>query len=179
MTALAEKMKEAGVDTIGARLTAACIEAIRCVSDDPEAAWRYVGTIFGHEFVRVLIKDIEGISKPEAPEFAAPKPVYPASVAAKPYEPRVIAPERLEKRRKLQQVVRSRYMNSGGIAWSDVGWHELHGLSRDGNEARALLDAGPAHVPNDGRSVGDVLGIKKIDEIIGNVRESLPVKQIT
>jgi hypothetical protein len=82
----------------------------------------------------------------------------------------VIPPERLEKRRELQHIVRSKYKNSSDVAWSDVGWHELNSLKRDGAEATALLAAGPAHVPNDGRTAGQVLGVKQIDQIIAGVR---------
>jgi hypothetical protein len=46
----------------------------------------------------------------------------------------------------------------------------LHGLQRDGVEAKALLAAGPAGVPNDGRTVGDVLGVPAVDQIIKAAR---------
>jgi hypothetical protein len=187
MNALAEKMKAAGVDTVGARLTTACTEALRKYPDSAVEAWRYVGAVFGHEFVRGLMDDMKGppvkpsldqevrIEPGELPtmsEYLARCEVNRTSNAAfsQPYKPRVIPPERLEKRRELQRIIRSKYKNSGDVAWSDVGWHELQGLKRDGAEARALLEAAPASVPNDGRSVGDVLGVKRVDEIIGQIR---------
>lgn len=195
MNALAEKLKSAGVDTIGARLTTACTEALRKHPESVVDAWRYIGTVFGHEFVRGLMNDMNGkpATRPSPtqvkiePGVESRMPEYryqpednrtgstaiahsvKASAPA-PYTPRVIPPERLEKRRELQRIIRSKYKNSGNVAWSDVGWHELHGLKRDGAEAKALLEAAPADVPNDGRSVGDVLGVKRVDEIIGQIR---------
>lgn len=168
MSLLAEKMKQAGVDTIGAKLTQACIEALRRGPRNPVTAWLRAGELFGHEFVLGLIADM-------GPNGAPAKPLARTyeqqQIAAKlPYRPRVASPERLERRRNLQEIVRSKYKNSGGIAWSDVGWNELPLLQRDGKEAAALLAAGPAHVPNDGRTVGQVLGVKQIDQIIATVR---------
>jgi hypothetical protein len=169
MSALAEKLEAAGVDTIGARLTAACAEAIRRHPDNPAAAWNYAGTMFGHEFVRGLMGDMRGCEPiPEPRPRASPKASI--VVPVRQHTPRVIAPERLENRRKLQQIIRSKFKNSGGVSWSDVGWHELPLLTRDGKEADALLAAYSANVPNDGRTVGDVLGIKKTDSIIAAVR---------
>jgi hypothetical protein len=173
MNVMAEKLKEAGVDTVGARLTTACIEALRRHPDSSVDAWRYVWSVFGHEFIRGLMHDMQN-KEPAAQEIKSPPtPLSRGNHAMAnpvPYKPRVIPPERLEKRRELRELVRSKYMNSGGIAWSDVGWHELTLLRRDGKEAAALLDAGPASVPNDGRSVGDVLGIKRVDEIVAAAR---------
>lgn len=174
MNAMAEKLKDAGVDTIGARLTAACIEAIRQSPDSSVEAWRQVGYAFGHEFVRGLMNDMQR-NAPQKEQRSPPTPLSRDnhSIAGPaPYKPRVIPPERLEKHRKLQHIVRSKYKNSGDVPWSDVGWHELAGLRRDGKEADALLSAGPANVPNDGRSVGDVLGVKRTDEIVGAVRKA-------
>lgn len=174
MSAMAEKMRAAGVDTIGARLTAACTEAIRRHPDSVVDAWRYAGATFGHEFVRAIMSDMQK----SAPQKEQRSPATPLSsgnhamASPAPYKPRVIPPERLEKRRELQQFVRSKYKNSGGICWSDVGWHELTLLKRDGKEAEALLAACGSQVPNDGRTVGDVLGIKKVDEIIEQARRS-------
>lgn len=173
MNALAEKLEAAGVDTIGARLTTACTEAIRQHPGSVVDAWRYVGTVFGHEFVRGLMNDMQR----NQPQKEQKSPLTPLSRdnhrvgGPATYRPRVIQPERLEKRRELQRVVRSKYKNSGDVPWSDVGWHELAGLKRDGREAQALLEAGPANVPNDGRNVGAVLGVKKVDEIIAAVRK--------
>lgn len=183
MTILAEKLKEAGADTIGAQLTAACTQAARLHPNDPEAAWRSVGISFGHAFIRGIMTDMSPAPGPERQLSARSidwKPMdmglanasvrFDRAPVIKPYQPKVIAPERLEKRRELRNIVRSKYKNSGDVAWSDVGWHELHALKRDGVEAQALLADGPANVPNDGRSVGDVLGVKRIDEIIKRVR---------
>lgn len=173
MSAMAEKLKEAGVDTVGARLTAACTEAIRQHPDSVIDAWRFVGAAFGHEFVRGLMNDMQR-NAPQKEQRSPPTPLSRDNHSIggpKPYTPRVIPQERLEKRRELQQVIRSKYKNSGGISWSDVGWHELHGLKRDGVEAMALIEAGPANVPNNGATVGDVLGAKRIDEIIKSVRK--------
>lgn len=179
---LAEKMTDAGVDTVGARLTAACIEGIRMHPNNIAEAWRLAGATFGHEFVSMLMRDMQPKVPAKQPTEMAEQQ-YRQSInklnrstdrdigTAAPYKPRVIPPERLEKRRDLQRIVRSKYRNSSDVAWSDVGWHELHALKRDGAEALALLQAGPASVPNDGRSVGDVLGVKKVDEIIGAVRK--------
>jgi hypothetical protein len=188
MNAMAEKLKEAGIDTVGARLTTACTEAIRRHPDSAMEAWRYVGAVFGHEFVRGLMDDMKGppvtptLNQEIEPGVESTLPTLSTYLArceatrtsntafSQTYKPRVIPPERLEKRRELQRIVRSKYKNSGDVAWSDVGWHELHGLKRDGVEAKALLEASPAEVPNDGRSVGDVLGVKRVDEIIGEIR---------
>lgn len=167
MSALAEKLTSAGVDTIGAKLTTACIQALRKHPGDVVAAWRQVGTEFGHEFMRNLMIDMAG-KKESFPKtmLSPPAPPRPQSE----YRPRVISTERVEARRKLREIVRSKFKNSAGVAWSDVGWHELPALARDGGEAAALLAAGPAHTPNDGRSVGAVLGIKQVDQIIAAVR---------
>lgn len=184
MNAMAEKLQAAGVDTVGARLTAACTEAIRRHPESAVDAWRHVGALFGHEFVRGLMNDMQRNIPAKELAPAARSPMPPAAQMMPRYEyqkddsrsfsaaykPRVVPPERLEKRRELQIIVRSKYKNSGNVPWSDVGWHELSSLKRDGTEAGALLAAAPAHVPNDGRSVGDVLGVKKVDEIIAEVR---------
>lgn len=176
MNAMAEKLKEAGADTIGARLTAACTNAIRQHPESVVDAWRLVGATFGHEFVRGIMNDMQRNS-PQKEQKSPPTPLSRdnhsiGGTPSRPYTPRVTPPEVLQKRRQLQHVVRSKYKNSGDVPWSDVGWHELHGLKRDGVEARALLDAAPGNVPNDGRSVGDVLGVKRVDEIIARVRSS-------
>lgn len=173
MNAFAEKLKAAGVDTIGARLTTACAEALRRHPESVVDAWRHVGAVFGHEFVRSLMKDMQTApgAKPRSPPTPLSKGNH-AMAAPAPYKSRVIPNERLEKRRELQHIVRSKYKNSGDVPWSDVGWHELAGLRRDGQEAIALMDAGPQNVPNDGRNVGDVLGIKRVDEIVGKVRSA-------
>jgi hypothetical protein len=173
MTAFAEKLQAAGVDTIGAKLTASCAEGIRQHPESVVDAWRFAGAAFGHEFTRGLMIDMQNSRSVTDEPSSPPTPLSRgnhAMAAPAPYKPRVIPPERLEKRRELRELVRSKYMNSGGIAWSDVGWHELTLLRRDGKEAAALLDAGPASVPNDGRSVGDVLGIKRVDEIVAAAR---------
>lgn len=180
MNAFAEKLKDAGADTIGAQLTVACTQAARLCPNDPEAAWRSVGMSFGHAFIRGIMADMSPAPRPESSPGVDWKPMdiglanasikFDRAPEIKPYQPKVIAQERLEKRRELRNIVRSKYKNSGDIAWSDVGWHELHGLKRDGAEAQALLAEGPANVPNDGRSVGDVLGVKRIDEIIKRAR---------
>lgn len=164
MTMLAEKLKDAGADTVGARFTSACVNALRSTRS-PLEAWESVGRSFGLEFLSGLERDIRGAAHVE--------PVLVASTnigIQKPYQPRAIAPERMETRRKIEEVVRSKFKNSLGVFWSDVGWHELSALQRDGSEAAALLAAGPASVPNDGRNVGQVLGVKEVDRIIGALR---------
>lgn len=177
MTALAEKMQKAGVDTIGAQLTAVCVEALRREPNNLRAAWDYIGARFGWAFLSRLQKDLQNKSEPPKikQEIAAMNEVPEVfrKQEPKPYVPRstVISPERLERRRQLAKVV-SKYKNSGDVAWSDVSWHELPGLKRDGKEAQALLAAGPSNVPNDGRTVGDVLGIKRTDEIIAEARKT-------
>jgi hypothetical protein len=184
MSDLAEKMKDAGVDTIGAQLTAICVEAIRRHPHSVVDAWRWSGETYGHQFIRKLMSDMQGnapTSKAfdkiaaglnEALDIARgfTEPSRLPVPTPKPYQPRVIPQERLEKRRELRQIVRSKYMNSGGISWSDVSWHELSGLKRDGAEAEALLAACASQVPNDGRTVGEVLGIKRTNEIIAAMR---------
>lgn len=175
MTALAEKMEKAGVDTLGAKLTTACIEGLRHWPNNPRMAWDYAFKEIGREFVMGLMADMA----PTAASPAAPISEPPGrwitgtelmAAGSQVDKPRVIPPERLEKRRQLQQVVRSKYRNSADVPWSDVGWHELYGLKRDGAEATALLAAGPANVPNDGRRVGDVLSVQTVDAIIKAVR---------
>lgn len=161
MTALAEKLKEAGADTIGARLTTACVDALRLHPNNQTAAWAHVGAIFGHEFLRVIAADMNIPHQQRADSTSA----------VQPYRPRAISPERSLRRAEIGRAIKSKYLNSGGIPWSDVSWHELHGLARDGSEARALLSAGPSNVVNDGRTVSDVLGVNKINEIIGKVRD--------
>ena len=182
MSDLAEKLKSAGADTIGAQFTTACTEALRAYPDNIAKAWGHVGTSFGHEFMLGLLNDMRGPhvsqSAPTIPSSCVQTVVGPARLTTiatlPPYKPRVIPPERLEKRRELERVLRSKYKNSGGISWSDVGWHELALLTRDGREAGALLAACPGSVPNDGRTVGDVLGVKETDAIIAAIR-SYPI----
>lgn len=173
MTMLAEKLKSAGVDTIGAKLTAAVTDGLRHHPDSVVDAWRYAGAVFGHEFARELMRDMKGAAignEQKSPLSPLQKDNH--SIASKPYTPRVISKETIERRRKLQEAIRSKYKNSGGISWSEVTWHELTALARDGKEATALYKAGPANIPNDGRTVGDVLGAKRIDEIIGELRKA-------
>jgi len=192
MTAFAEKLKQAGADTLGAQLTTACIEGLRLHPNNASAAWNHAFHILGRQLLVSLMADMTPNPSPseklirESQSLPTPKSTLSSMInritpqnrheeamaPARPYAPKVLPPERLEKRRELRQIVRSKYMNSGGIAWSDVGWHELKGLLRDGKEAQALLAAGPAHVPNDGRTVGAVLGVAKVDEIVGNVRKA-------
>lgn len=182
MTALAEKLKDAGADTIGARLTSACTDAMRRHPQNLSQAWADVGASFGLEFLRGLQVDMRAHEPPPEPRYKASfggrssgmslfAPASSTALSITPkYQPRVMPQERIERRQKLQEVVRSKFKNSAGVSWSDVGWHELPAMKRDGAEAMALLAAGPANVPNDGRSVGEVHGTKLIDEIIGNVR---------
>lgn len=134
-----------------------CEEAIRLHPDDIPAAWEFVGKTFGHDFLRSLGR-----------ASFAPRPEH----AAKPYQPRPITVEREERRLHLRKAVRSKFSNSVGVAWSDVLWVDLNGLKRDGAEAQALLAAAAADdlIPNDGSTVGDVLGLKRVDAIIAEVR---------
>lgn len=199
MTALAEKMKEAGVDTIGAKFTAMCLEALRRNPGDVLSAWRWVGAHFGLHFLEELKGDMDArpmtVSEKESMErLTADVDRQTASLLskptvgngqkildgltqaieftrAKPYQPRVISPERLERRRELKKVV-EKYFTSSGVAWLKVGWHELRAMVRDGDEAQALLNAGPASVPNDGRDVEAVLGRKEAERILENVRNA-------
>lgn len=179
MTVIAEKLRAAGADTVGAQLTTACVDAIRSHPDNVEAAWRQVGAVFGYDLIKSLMRDMTPDTKKGfGSQFAsgekkiqsAPVKIGETQYTAFEYKPRVIPAERLEKRRQLRELVRSKFKNSNGVSWSDVGWHELTALQRDGAEAKALLEAGPANVPNDGRTVGDVLGVKRTDEIIGKFR---------
>jgi hypothetical protein len=191
MTALAEKLKEAGADTIGAQLTTACIEGLRRHPNNARAAWDHAFNVVGRQFLIGLMADMDPKPSPtdqlirESQSKPLPtNPLYKVAFGGrgsgmtvadpnppKPYTPRVIPQERLEKRRELQKIIRSKYKNSAGVSWSEVSWHELVALGRDGKEAAALLAACSGDVPNDGRTVGEVLGIKKVDEIIAAVRE--------
>lgn len=157
MTTLAEKLQNAGIDTLGARITNTCVEGLRLYPDNLRSAWAHVGSSYGYGLLRDLAKDM-GL------------PEIPAGTLQSTYRTRAISAERVKQKQKLQEFVRSKYKNSGGVAWSDVPWHELPGLARDGKEASALLQASPASVPNDGRTVGQVLGVKKVDEIVKAVR---------
>lgn len=157
MTALAEKLQSAGIDTLGARITNICIEGLRLYPDNLRSAWAHVGSSYGYDMLRALAKDM-GL------------PEIPAGTLQPAYRTSAITPDRVELKQKMREFVRSKYKNSGGVAWSDVAWHELPALTRDGKEASALLQASPAAVPNDGRTVGQVLGVKKVDEIIKAVR---------
>lgn len=174
MTALAEKLKDAGADTVGAQLTTVCIDGLRLWPGCPKNAWDHAFNAFGRQFVTAIMADMGTISHAQEKSLRVPgEPVVlppREMLGPKPYTPRVIPPERLEKRRDLQQVVRSKYKNSAGVSWSEVGWHELVALSRDGKEARALMEAGPAMVPNNGCTVGQVLGVDRTDVIIANLR---------
>lgn len=156
MTDLAEKLRNAGADTVGARIATLCVEGLRLHPDNLFRAWGHVGSSYGYDLLRTLVKDM-GL-----PEVHAH--------AIQPYRARAPSPERIERRQMLRELVRSKYKTSAGVAWSDVGWHELPALTRDGEEATALLEAGPAIVPNDGRTVGQVLGIKKTEQIIEAIR---------
>lgn len=159
MSALAEKLKKAGADTVGAQLIAACTQEIQQGMRDPATVWRRVGALFGQQLVSIIMADM-GLASTVSQPTSAPHP------------PVVLSPERLENRRKLREVVRSKYKTSAGVSWSDVGWHELPALQRDGKEAAALLARGPANVPNDGRTVGQVLGIAQVNKIVEGVRSN-------
>lgn len=193
MTALAEKMKSAGVDTIGSRLTANACDAIRNDADESVVnIWNAVGRSFGYEFIRGLMADMKQDRVPPASPVNAvatsyreqsqasvssawpPARAFPITVEtfkplAKPYQPHVIPKERIEKRSELRKAV-EKYFTSGGTPWLKVGWHELVAYARDGNESAALLAAGPASVPNDGRDVEAVLGRKAAEKILEKVR---------
>lgn len=153
-------------DRVADRLSHACVEALERHPYDVVNAWRHVGAIFGYQFIQRL-----GASPKEdrQPQKALREIVHHASS----YRSREIAPERLERREIIREIVRSKYKNSAGIAWSDVLWIKLHELSRDGDEARALLEAHPQSVPNDSRTVGDVLGTDAINKIIADLRAEL------
>lgn len=154
MSALAEKLKAAGADTVGARITCLGVEGLRLYHGRIGAVWAYIGAAYGYDLIAELAKDMK------LPELK------PAQVSGA----RGASPQDISVRKKLQELVRSKYKNSTGIAWSEVGWHELRAMARDGSEASALLDAGPANVPNDGRTVGQVLGVKTVDKIIEMAR---------
>lgn len=193
MTAIAEKLNEAGADTLGAKLTTACIEGLRISPNNARAAWEHAFNAVGRQLLAQLMADMDPTPSPtdqlireSQSKPLPPSPLYKVAFGGrgsgmsmavidpkplKPYTPRVIAPERIEKRRKLQEIVRSKFKNSAGVSWSDVGWHELQLMTRDGKEAGALLAACSAVIPNDGRTVGDVLGVKQTDEIISGIRQ--------
>lgn len=162
MTMLAEKLKDAGADTVGAQFTAVCTQALRDHPSNLMEAWRTIGLAFGYEFLRGLAADMRGETGDRVPASVTPMPVAPKKPP--------LRKEIIEKRERVEHVIRSRFKNSAGIAWSDVGWHELPALARDGKEAASLLQAGPANVPNDGRTVGQVLGVKQTDAVIEAMR---------
>lgn len=159
MSAFAEKLLAAGADTVGAEFTTACVEAIKRHPGSVVDAWRFAGAVFGHDFVRGLMNDMHK----NMPVTGEPASRIPGKPLRSPQE-------RMKERNKIRQFVRSKYKNGAGVAWSDVGWHELTVLARDGKEAGALLAACSGGVPNDGRTVGDVLGVKRVDEIIKAAR---------
>lgn len=137
----------------------ACAEAVERHPGDAVNAWRHVGAVFGYQFLRRFAAALKDDKKVPAQQ-----------VTQRPYGPRKITPERIERRERLQEIVRSKYKNSAGVAWSDVCWNQLRQLSRDGLEAGALLQASPQVAPNDGRTVGDVLGVSAVNKIIGALR---------
>lgn len=172
MNAMAEKLEEAGVDTIGARLTAACIEGIRRHPESSMDAWNHVFSIFGYQFVSGLMNDMKGSARQK--EQRSP-PAHALGVPApKPYQPRVIPPERLEKRRALQQVVRIQfgYKTADNTDWADVGAHELDGMDRDGAMARAVkARIGVLTNEDRFRTVGDLMTAKQFNEVVDQVRK--------
>lgn len=181
MSEMAEKLKDAGVDTVGARLTTACTDAIRKHPDSVVDAWRYVGAVFGHEFVRGLMSDMQ--AKVQAAEPIARGTAEPSKLhipTPKPYQPRVIPPERLEKRRALQQIVRIHfgYKTSDGTDWAQIGAHELDGMDRDGAMARAVkARIGVLTNEDRFRTVGDLMTAKQFNEVVDQVRKH-PIKEI-
>lgn len=184
MNALAEKMKDAGVDTIGARLTATCVEAIRRHPENVTDAWRFVGATFGHEFIRGIMADMQPKGQTIEPQFhPAPSSPSPrnntiASPAPAPYKPRVIPPERLEKRRELQQIVRIQfgYKLGDGTDIAQLGVHELDVVDRDGAMVRAVK-ARIGVLTNEDRfkKVYEVMTQKQFNEVLDQVRRH-PIK---
>lgn len=69
------KLKSAGVDTIGARFTVLCTEAIRLHPHSTVDAWKHVGSQFGYEYLRALMKDMQG----NAPQKEERSPETPLS----------------------------------------------------------------------------------------------------
>ncbi len=94
-------------------------------------------------------------------------------------KPTIITKEELERRRqeeaerkkRISELV-LRYSTSFGTPWGELGWHELPSMGRDGEIAKAIVAAGPAHVPNDGRRVYDVITKNRLHGIIDQAREA-------
>lgn len=172
MKAIAEKLEKAGYDTFAARFAVTATEALRRHPRSIADAWRYMGETFGFEYLRGLAEDMAG-GKPSNP---APRQtdgtvfVPPQSRPVTPYRPREISKERAARRQKLLEVVRSKYKCYDGRWWSEVGVHELPAMARQGKEAAALLASLPANLPNDGRSLGDVLSAQSIDAAVERAR---------
>jgi hypothetical protein len=180
MNAIAEKLEAAGVDTIGARLTTSCTEAIRRHPDSVGDAWALVGTIFGHEFVRGLMGDMRGPQEPESPPATLDLRDCHVFKSPAPYKPRVIQPERLQKRQELQAIIRIRfgYKTADGTDWAQVGAHELDGMDRDGAMARAVkARIGVLTNEDRFRKIGDLMTAKQFEEVANDVRKH-PIKEI-
>lgn len=184
MNAMTEKLREAGADTVGARLTTACIEAVRRHPENIVDAWRFVGATFGHEFIRGIMADMQPKGQTIEPQFhpapSSPLPRNNTISSPAPYKPRVITLERLEKRRELQRIVQIKfgYKTSDGTDWAQIGAHELDGMDRDGAMARAVK-ARIGILTNEDRfrTVGDLMTAKQFEEVADQVRRH-PIKEI-
>lgn len=138
MEAVALRMKKGKLDLGGAKPTPALGSLL---SPIPEDQWKKSG----------LVEERGG---------------SPRMQNVKPYKPREALAERIERLRPLQEIIRSKFKTSDGRHWSDITPHEANAMSRDGVEAKALLAAIPVGQPNDGKSFGDILGVKGVDRIL-------------
>lgn len=171
MTMFAEKLKDAGADTIGSRLTVAVTAAIRAQPQaNPESVWRAIGVTFGHDFVNSVMADM-GFYPPEPRDDATHSEHFGAlarPISFRPHKPRMVAPAPVERRAKLAEVVRSKFKTSAGISWSDITPQAGIAMERDAKENAILRAALPAALPNDGRTYGQILGVAQVDKLLAD-----------
>jgi len=183
MTLLADKLKNAGADTLGAEFISRLTEAVRRYPDSVVDAWRCLGDMWGYAKARQVMKDMSGLDgkekhsppTPLSAERAVPISGKPIRLPSpKPYQPRVKPdPARIEiAKEKVIKIIHSQFKSRAGIWWSEYTYQGLQAEKFDGLEADAVIAIWPAGHRNDGTKAGEAIGIKKIDKAIAAFRAS-------
>lgn len=148
MTAIGDKLKDAGVDTLGAKITTLVIEGIRFYPNSVVDVWRFVGERVGYDLIRIVMKDM-GVDR-RGPEKS---PMSPLGNDAQPVgggpkkslddyrrERERREKEKAERdKRKARVIVMFKSKTYDGRDWAEVGAHELPGMARQGGIARELI----------------------------------------
>lgn len=181
MTLLNDRLKEAGVKTAESRLAVLALESLRESNQRVVIAMEILWKKLSNEpwvakealllpYLRERHRDMRGSAQPEPEKTSEPtKSVIKPRQTPSPE--RKVAVDKLVK--KALNVIQFKYKTSDGRDWARVGAHELDGMDRDGELARAVKsELGTLTNKQRFLDLGELMTPKSFNEIRARVRKS-------